>query len=353
MSLPAAIHPGLSLMEDYIRLYPQEAAAETEKRASREVLSLLSQLPIHSAGALFDRLTPQETARLLDVMELELAEDLFSVADPARVSIALARLPRERARKLLAKVPKTLRQELRELMAYDLDSAGRLMDPKVTCFREDTTAGEALEKIRAASKVKRIHDVYLVDNEGFLSGFAPIQDLALAETTTLLRDLARKPRGSVKAVEPKEEVVALFEQHKLSSIPVVDHEGKLMGVIRYDALIGAAQEEALEELQAMVGVSRDEKALSPAWFAIKKRLPWLQINLATAFLAAAVVGMFEATIAKVTALAVLLPVVAGQSGNTGAQALAVAIRGLTVKEIRIGQWLRLVRKELAVGFVNG
>ena len=237
-------------------------------------------------------------------------------------------------------------------MAYELDSAGRLMDPQVTCFRDDATAGEALDKIRA-SKVKRIHDVYLVDSDGILSGFAPIQDLALADSSTPLRELARKTRGSVQAVEPKEEVVALFEQHKLSSVPVVDHEGKLMGVIRYDALISAAQEEALEELQAMVGVSRDEKALSPAWFAIKKRLPWLQINLATAFLAAAVVGLFEGTIAKVTALAVLLPVVAGQSGNTGAQALAVAIRGLTVKEIRISQWLRLVRKELAVGFVNG
>jgi magnesium transporter len=134
---------------------------------------------------------------------------------------------------------------------------------------------------------------------------------------------------------------------------VVDHEGKLMGVIRYNTLISAAQEEALEGFQAMVGVSRDEKALSTAWFAVRKRLPWLQINLLTAFLAASVVGLFEDTIAKVTALAVLLPVVAGQSGNTGAQALAVAIRGLTIKEIRVSQWMRLVRKELTAGFVNG
>jgi magnesium transporter len=103
----------------------------------------------------------------------------------------------------------------------------------------------------------------------------------------------------------------------------------------------------------MVGVSREERALSSVGFAVRKRLPWLQINLATAFLAAAVVGLFEATIAQFTALAVLLPVVAGQSGNTGAQALAVTMRGLTLHEISLREWLRVVVKESSVGMLNG
>jgi magnesium transporter len=103
----------------------------------------------------------------------------------------------------------------------------------------------------------------------------------------------------------------------------------------------------------MVGASRDERALSTSWFAIRKRLPWLQINLLTAFLAASVVGMFESTIAKFTALAVLLPVVAGQSGNAGAQALAVTMRGLALREIHLGQWFRVMRKEVNAGFWNG
>jgi len=124
-------------------------------------------------------------------------------------------------------------------------------------------------------------------------------------------------------------------------------------MILYRTLITTAQEEALEDIGSMVGVSPEERALSPAFFAVRKRLPWLQINLLTAFLAAAVVGFFEHTIAQVTALAVLLPVVAGQSGNTGAQALAVTLRGLTLKEIRIGHWKQLVRKELMAGLLNG
>ena len=106
-------------------------------------------------------------------------------------------------------------------------------------------------------------------------------------------------------------------------------------------------------MQTMVGVSKEERALSSSWFAVKKRLPWLQINLLTAFLAAAVVGMFEDTIAKYTALAILLPIAAGQSGNTGAQALAVTMRGLTLREITVRHWLRVTLKEISAGMING
>jgi magnesium transporter len=147
--------------------------------------------------------------------------------------------------------------------------------------------------------------------------------------------------------------VERFTGGRLASLPVLDFEGRLLGVIRHDTLAATAQETAAADMQAMVGASRQERALSPVAFAVKKRLPWLEINLATAFLAASVVGLFEGTIARFTALAVLLPVVAGQSGNTGAQALAVTMRGLAMREIRIGQWPRLLRKEASVALLNG
>jgi magnesium transporter len=124
-------------------------------------------------------------------------------------------------------------------------------------------------------------------------------------------------------------------------------------VIRHAALVEAAQQEASVDLQTMVGASRAEHALSPSLFAVRMRLPWLQVNLLTAFLAAAVVGIFEDTIARFTALAVLLPVVAGQSGNTGAQALAVTMRGLALREVRARHWWRVASKEAAAAAVNG
>jgi magnesium transporter len=147
-------------------------------------------------------------------------------------------------------------------------------------------------------------------------------------------------------------VVETLDQSGVPALPVIDVNGRLLGVIRYAALVRAAQEEATADLQTMVGVGREERALSPVSFAVKKRLPWLQINLGTAFLAAAVVGFFEKTIAANTALAVLLPVVAGQSGNTGSQALAVVIRALALREIRVREWFRVCNKETRVALIN-
>jgi magnesium transporter len=133
----------------------------------------------------------------------------------------------------------------------------------------------------------------------------------------------------------------------------VDLDGQILGILPYDALVRAAQQAATDDLQQMVGAGRDERALSTPWLTIKSRLPWLLINLVTGFAAATVVGLFDATIAKFTALAVLMPVVAGQAGNTGAQALAVTSRGLALREIRIGHWWRVCRKEALAAFVNG
>ncbi|HVS66115.1 MAG TPA: magnesium transporter, partial [Thermoanaerobaculia bacterium] len=180
-----------------------------------------------------------------------------------------------------------------------------------------------------------------------------LAELAVAPSDETLETLVQPPRAVIGAMAPRSEVSELLEEPRLTSLPVVDVQGHLLGVIRQDALLDAAREEAVSDLQAMVGASREERALSTAAFAVRKRLPWLEINLLTAFLAAAVVGLFEDTIARVTALAVLLPVVAGQSGNTGAQALAVTMRGLALREVRTQQWLRVVVKELLAGAGNG
>jgi magnesium transporter len=139
----------------------------------------------------------------------------------------------------------------------------------------------------------------------------------------------------------------------MDALPVVDIEQRLVGTIQGQGLIDALREDLVTNMQTMVGVSKEERALSSSWFAVKKRLPWLQVNLLTAFLAAAVVGAFEGTIAKYTALAILLPIAAGQSGNTGAQALAVTMRGLTLREVTVKNWLRITLKELGAGLING
>jgi magnesium transporter len=163
----------------------------------------------------------------------------------------------------------------------------------------------------------------------------------------------RPVRWQVNPMTSREDVAAIIGQYNQNSLPVVDTDGIFLGVIRSENLFDAVEEDALKDLQTMVGAGKDERALSSAWYSVQKRHPWLQVNLLTAFLAAAVVGLFEGTIAQFTALAVLLPVVAGQSGNSGSQALAVTIRGLALREIGVNGWPRVLRKEAAAGLANG
>ena len=193
----------------------------------------------------------------------------------------------------------------------------------------------------------------VVDDDGCLTGMLVPSDLVFADPATALRDFVCNVPSHIQALAPREDVVEEFRRSNAPSLPVVDTNDRVLGPIRHDALVRAVHEEASVDLQTMVGASAEERALSPVSFAVRKRLLWLQINLVTAFLAAAIVGIFEDTIARFTALAILLPVVAGQSGNTGAQALAVTMRGLLLREVRLRHWRQMGIKEMLVGFFNG
>lgn len=336
----------------YFRHYPVEFSRVVETASPPEVAELLGTMAPDQAALCCERLEPGFCGETLSHLGEEAFGRLVEAMDAARVALALSRLTNETRKRLLGRLSEPARKAIEDCLDYPADSAGALMSTRVLSFREETTVEAALERLRPMASTAT-QEIFLVDDDGILIGNVTWKQLALAAPTTRLADLISGVEGSVGAIEPREEIIRLMEEKKMSCIPVVDFDRRLLGMIQYRTLINTAQEEALEDLGAMVGVSPEERALSPAFFAVRKRLPWLQINLITAFLAAAVVGLFENTIAQVTALAVLLPVVAGQSGNTGAQALAVTLRGLTLKEIRISHWRRLVRKELTAGFLNG
>jgi magnesium transporter len=226
------------------------------------------------------------------------------------------------------------------------------METRVGVYRSSMTVAQALERLRQ-SRLRGLHTIFLVDDDNRLSAKIIIHDLAVADLHSTLGEIAEPARVVVQATAPREEVVEVLESTRLPNIPVVDLDGRLLGVVRYASLVKALEEAASGAVQTMVGASADERALSKISFAVRKRQPWLQVNLLTAFLAAAVVGLFESTIAQVTALAVLLPVVAGQSGNAGAQALAVTMRGLALREITVRHWMAVTWKEVNVGLING
>jgi len=282
-----------------------------------------------------------------------LARHLLSETDPAQATAVLAQTEPEVCARLLGLLNVQVAAELQALLQYPPESAGRIMDPHVTPVRADGTVAEALTRLRSVRR-KALRELYVVDFEGRLSGRLEIQELAVAEEDTPLRELTRPLLAVVRDMDPRDEVAAILQEHPtITALPVINQSGRLVGAIRQAGIVSAIEEETSVDIQTMVGVSADERALSTPFFAVKKRLPWLQVNLLTAFLAAAVVGLFEGLIAKFTALAVLLPVVAGQSGNAGAQALAVTMRGLALREISLRHWPQMIGKEAFAGLANG
>jgi len=340
------------LADAALRQYPAESSVLLERvRASDAAIVLESREPSVAAETL-RRVRPDHAAEIAAALGEAAASRILGTLEPAVGAAMLARMPDDAREARLRALDPALAQELRALLAYPPGVAGSIMDPRPPAFRPDATARETLAQLRAAGN-RTAADVFIVDDEGMLTAFVRIQDLALADPGTRLEDLAAGSPPCVQALTPQDEFIALAEDRRVTSLPVVDVLGRLLGVIRHADILSATQNNATADLQTMVGVSKEERALSSAMFAVRKRLPWLQINLVTAFLAASVVGLFEDTIARFTALAVLLPVVAGQSGNTGAQALAVTMRGLALREIRLRHWFPVARKEFLAAALNG
>ncbi len=332
--------------------YPGEAARRLELMSADEVADLLAAQPPHAVVPVWEQLASDVEQAVIERLPDGMVRHLLTELEPALSAALLNRLDPDKRQHCIALLDPQIAAELKTLMDYRADSAGQLMDPRIITLRSEFTVQEALTRLRTIKR-REVHEVFLVDDAGQLEGRVRIQDLAMSDPDLPLEQLRRKISAAVTDIAPREEVVELLERSDVTDLPVVDFSGRLVGVIRQSALVSAVQEEASLDIQTMVGASKDERALSKAGFAVKKRLPWLQINLLTAFLAASVVGLFEDTIAKFTALAVLLPVVAGQSGNAGAQALAVTMRGLVLREISLRHWPKVVFKEFSVGFLNG
>jgi magnesium transporter len=338
-----------AVTEEFVRLYPGEAARVLEYGQTGEAVLLLEREQPSRAAAVIERLNSHMAGIVLERLSEQALRRIVPAMDPARAAPLLARIDEYARERILALIEDRLDRQLRELMRYEPNRAGALMDPRVSSFRSGTTADEALKALR---KLKDFGDVFVVSEDNKLLGRVALNELAVASPQDRLDELLR-PTAVVHAFATREDVVEVLNETRLPSLPVVDINERLLGVIRHRALVAAAEQEASADIQTMVGVSKDERALSRVTFAVRQRLPWLQINLATAFLAAAVVGLFEDTISRFTALAVLMPIAAGQSGNTGAQAQAVTLRGITLREVRLSHWGTLALKELRVGLING
>lgn len=332
--------------------YPGDAALEIEQLGGDRVVEIAQRQSVKTLAPVWSRLLSPTAARLLEAFPNDIADGIIGELPPPEAARILAQYRQTDRTTRLARLDPVIAEELEALLSYPPDSAGRLMDSAALVFRSEATAGATLIQLRGLSQ-RPTGSILLVDGSHVLTGQVRVIDIALADPSIQLSALQIPVAATVQPMDPVENVADSFESGEILELPVCDVSGVLLGVIAHDDLTQTLQEDATVSIQTMVGASREERALSTPIFAVCKRMPWLQINLLTAFLAASIVGLFQETIAQVTALAVLLPIVAGQSGNAGAQALAITMRGLALREISVRQWAKIVRKEMLAGLLNG
>lgn len=336
---PADMGPMLAVLSpDEIRavvdlLYEQRRAALT-----------LSELPPELFRQVVDAVGDERLATILGRLEID---DMLALVEE---------LPEERHEEIVKRLPAERRHELEKLELYPESSAGRVMTTDFLALDAKMSAEEAIDHIRARGSDAQSESVlylYVVDDDHKLLGVVPIRRLVTGAPTRACGDLMIREPVSVEVETDQEEVAAIVARYNLLAVPVVDKLGRMEGVITVDDVIDVIREEATEDIYNLAGLSEEDRVFSPIHLSVQKRLPWMVVNLATSFLAAWIVGLFEHAIEEVVLLAVFLPVVAGMAGNGGTQALTVVARGIALGELEFSSGLRAVLKELMVGVAIG
>jgi magnesium transporter len=266
----------------------------------------------------------------------------------------LEALGEQEQEEILEKLPPTERVAIERSLEYPENSAGRRMQTEFIAVPPDWTAGQAIDYMRDTPDLPaRFYEIYAVDSAQHLQGAVPLDALLRSRRPVPLSELIEEDRRRVSVTDEQGEVARLFEKYNLVAAPVVDTEDRLVGVITIDDVVDVIEEEADEDLKALGGVTSDEELSDNVWTIARGRFNWLLVNLATAFLASSVLGLFEGQLEKMVALAVLAPIVASQGGNAATQTMTVAVRALATRELGPNNAFRVVLREGLVGLVNG
>jgi magnesium transporter len=301
---------------------------------------ILEELTDEDAAEVAARLGPTELARILNEMEPDEVADLLGDIAPDQVAEALSALKDA--------------EEIRPLLKHQDDTAGGLMTSIEVLLHKDITVAEALDHLRrAAPDSETVYYLYVVDSDMRLVGVVSLRQLVVAPTTARIADLMDSDIIHTYATSDKEDAARLMARYDLLSLPVLDDEGHLLGVITHDDLVNVLEEEATEDIYRLGGLPSDQVVDVTVPSALRNRLPWLVLNLGTAMASATVLSLFQNTIAQAAVLAAFFPIVAGVSGSAGTQTLTVIVRGLALGEIQPRDGLRSLLREVLIGLTNG
>jgi len=340
-----------------------------QKQHPADLAQIFGELPEKERHAAFNTLVEKNGKLAMEALS-ELGPEKGGELLSLRSAEEIARLSQEIPSDDAAVLIETLGEELQnavlqlirpkpggggvtELLEYEEYTAGRLMNPHVFALSEELTAGEAITALQAARDVEMVFYLYVVDERRHLVGVVSLRRLLLVPPDTPLKRIMTTEVYSARVDTDQEEVARQVASYNLLAIPVVDAENKLTGVITVDDVIDVIKDEATEDVYRLAGVSTDDGLSTPPLESLRRRLPWLAVNLVTAFLASSVVGAFSDTIAQAVSLAILMPVVAGMGGNAATQTLAVIVRGLSLGELTWTNARQALFKEGLVGLGNG
>ncbi len=338
LELFAVLHPvdQGEVLDGLPKEYSQSLLDELDANVVAEILEYLE--PEESVEMIGNR-TPADLAEVLDLTGPDVAVDL------------LRQMPEEKQNETLEAMVDSA--EVTDLLQYQDDTAGGLMTPDYPVVNEKTTTPNALDQLRLLGEdAEDINSVLVIDDDQRLVGSLSITRLALARSSAVVGDIMDWDINSVTAETDQEECAKVMQRYNLDLLPVLDSEGRLSGVIMDDDLVDVVVEEATEDMFRIASVG-GERIAGPLTNSLRSRLPWLYINLATAFLAAVMVSLFETTITRVVALAVFLPLVASQGGIGGTQTVTLVVRSMALGEVPRRLGLRLLARELALGLIHG
>ncbi len=335
---------------------------------------------LHEAdlGDLIEALDPEDRVRLVELtgadfdfsalneVDDSVREEILEELEPETVAEGVRELESDDAvellegldeadkEEILERLPPTERVALERSLLYPENSAGRRMQTEFIAVPPDWTVGQAIDYMRDAPDLPdRFYEIYAVDGGRHWQGAVSLDVLLRSRRPVPLADLIDEDRRRVSVLDDQEEVARLFGKYNLVAAPVVDTANRLVGVITIDDVVDVIEEEAEEDLKALGGVTSDEELSDSVWTIARGRFNWLLVNLATAFLASSVLGLFEGQLEKMVALAVLAPIVASQGGNAATQTMTVAVRALATRELGSNNAFRVVMREGLVGLVNG
>ncbi|HEB66722.1 MAG TPA: magnesium transporter [Gammaproteobacteria bacterium] len=335
-------------------MHPAEIAHLLESLPPDQRREVWEQVPGEAEGEILANLNEEVRASLIEQMkpeELVAATEGLETDDLADI---LPEMPQDVIQELLLTMEQQDRERLRSVLSYDEDTAGGLMNLDTVVVRADLTLDVVLRYLRRRGEIPEGTDnLYVVDREGHYLGLLPLSTLLTSDPSLKVRDVMIEDEDAIPVNMPAREVASRFEQRDLISAPVVDENNVLLGRITIDDVVDVIRDDAEHDLMSMAGLHEDEDMFAPVPVSARRRAVWLGINLITALLAAWVIGLFEATIQQVVALAVLMPIVASMGGIAGSQTLTLVIRGIALGQITGSNARRLLIKELLVSLWNG